>query len=109
MEEYNTFTGRDMGESMLGYNSKLLYDIFYNNSSINNELTPFFRFEKYNTHQSVVTGMIQNETYDITEFIFGFAFKMDRGAAFKVDYQMYRNAGESNFNSMLNMGVGVWF
>ncbi|MFO7829885.1 MAG: hypothetical protein R6V23_14770 [Bacteroidales bacterium] len=109
VDEYNTFTGRDLGESMLGYYAELSYDIFYNNSSISNELTPFFRFEKYNTHQSVVTGMIQNDMYNMTELIFGFAFKMDRGAAFKVDYQMYKNADESNFNSMLNMGVGVWF
>jgi hypothetical protein len=53
--------------------------------------------------------MTKNDAYNITELIFGFAFKMDRGAAFKVDYQLYKNADESSFNSMLNMGVGVWF
>ncbi len=48
-------------------------------------------------------------TANITEFIFGFAFKMDRGAAFKVDYQMYKNANESKLNSMIKMGIGVLF
>ena len=109
VDEYNNFTNSDLGESILGYYAEISYDIFQKNASINNELTPFFRFEQYNTHHSVISGMIQNETYDITELIFGFAFKMDRGAAFKIDYQMYKNAGESNFNSILNMGVGVWF
>ncbi len=109
VDEYNAFTNKDLGESMMGYYAEISYDIFNHNASIKNELTPFFRFEKYNTHQSVISGMIQNDSYDITELIFGFAFKMDRGAAFKVDYQMYKNAGESNFNSILNMGVGVWF
>jgi len=109
VDEYNNFTNSDLGESILGYYAEISYDIFQKNASINNELTPFFRFEQYNTHHSVISGMIQNETYDITELIFGFAFKMDRGAAFKVDYQMYRNTGESNFNSILNMGIGVWF
>ena len=109
VDEYNTFTSSDLGESMLGYYAEISYDIFQKIASINNELTPFFRFEQYNTHHSVISGMIQNNSYNVTELIFGFAFKMDRGAAFKVDYQMYRNAEESNFNSILNMGVGVWF
>jgi len=109
VDEYNIFTNSDLGESMLGYYAEISYDIFQKNASINNELTPFFRFEQYNTHHSVISGMIQNDSYNITELIFGFAFKMDRGAAFKIDYQMYKNAGESNFNSILNMGVGVWF
>jgi len=109
VDEYNIFTNSDLGESMLGYYAEISYDIFQKNASINNELTPFFRFEQYNTHHSVISGMIQNDSYNVTELIFGFAFKMDRGAAFKVDYQMYRNAEESNFNSILNMGVGVWF
>ncbi len=109
VDQYNDFTGRDLGESMLGYYAEVSYDIFHHNGSIQNELTPFFRFEQYNTHHSVVSGMTHNNAYNITELIFGFAFKMDRGAAFKVDYQMYKNADESKFNSMLNMGVGVWF
>lgn len=109
VDEYNLFTGQDLGESMLGYYAEISYDIFHNNSSVQNELSPFFRLEKYNTHQSVVSGMIKNNAYNITEMIFGFAFKMDRGAAFKADYRMYKNADESNFNSMINLGVGVWF
>ncbi len=109
VDEYNTFTNSDLGESMLGYYAEISYDIFHKNASLNNELTPFFRFEQYNTHHSVISGMIQNDSYNITELILGFAFKMDRGAAFKVDYQMYKDAGESSFNSILNMGVGVWF
>lgn len=109
VDDYNMFTGQDLGESMLGYYAEVSYDIFHHNSSVENELTPFFRFEKYNTHNSVVTGMTSNNAYDMTEMFFGFAFKMDRGAAFKVDYQLYKNADESTFNSMINMGIGVWF
>jgi len=109
VEQYNAFTGKDLGESMLGYYIEVSYDIFNRNSSFKNELTPFVRFEKYNTHNSVVSGMNANNTYDITEFLVGFAFKMDRGAAFKVDYRMYKNADEASYNSMLNMGVAVWF
>jgi hypothetical protein len=109
VDQYNMFTGQDLGESMLGYYAEIAYDIFHNNTSINNELTPFFRYEQYNTHNSVVSGMTANDAYNRTELIFGFAFKMDRGAAFKVDYQLYKGADESKFNKMLNMGVGVWF
>ncbi len=109
VEEYNMFTGQDLGESMIGYYAEVSYDIFHNNGSIQNELTPFFRYEQYNTHNSVVSGMTKNEAYDRTELIFGFAFKMDRGAAFKVDYQLYKGADQDDFNKMLNMGVAVWF
>ena len=109
VKEYNMFTGKDLGESMIGYYAEVSYDIFHKNSSIQNELTPFFRFEQYNTHNSVVSGMTKNDAYNITELIFGFALKMDRGAAFKVDYQMYKSTDESRYNSILNMGIGVWF
>jgi len=109
VDQYNEFTGQDLGESMLGYYAEISYDIFHNNGSVKNELTPFFRYEQYNTHNTVASGMTTNDAYNRTEMLFGFAFKMDRGAAFKVDYQLYKNADESNFNSMINMGVGVWF
>ena len=109
VDEYNMFTGQDLGESVMGYYAEVSYDIFHNNSSVKNELTPFFRFEKYDTHNSVVSGMTADKMYNMTELLFGFAFKMDRGAAFKVDYQLYKNADESKFNAMLNMGIGVWF
>ena len=109
VNEYNSFTGSDLGESMLGYYAEVAYDIFNRNSTIKNELTPFFRFEQYNTHHSVINGMTKNNTYNRTELFLGFAFKMDRGAVFKVDYQWYKNATEKTFNSMINMGVGVWF
>lgn len=109
VDEYNMFTGQDLGESMIGYYAEVSYDIFHNNSSVKNELTPFFRYEKYNTHNSVISGMNSNNAYDMTELFFGFAFKMDRGAALKVDYQLYKNADENKFNSMINMGIGVWF
>jgi hypothetical protein len=109
VDEYNMFTGQDLGESMLGYYAEVSYNIFQNNSSVQNELAPFFRYEKYNTHQSVVSGMTKNDAFNRTELVFGFAFKMDRGAAFKADYRMYKGANESEFNSMINLGVGVWF
>lgn len=109
VEEYNMFTGMDLGESMLGYYAEVSYDIFHGNASIKNELTPFVRYEQYNTHNSVVSGMTANEAYNRTEILFGFAFKMDRGAAFKVDYQLYKGSDEDKFNRMLNMGVAVWF
>ncbi|MCB2194551.1 MAG: hypothetical protein KQH79_01755 [Bacteroidetes bacterium] len=109
VDQYNTFTGQDLGESMLGYYAEVSYDIFHSNSSVQNELTPFFRYEQYNTHNSVVSGMTTNDAYNRNELIFGFAFKMDRGAAFKIDYQLYKGADETKFNRMLNMGVGVWF
>jgi len=109
VEQYNMFTGQDLGESMLGYYAEVSYDIFHRNSSIKNELTPFFRYEQYNTHNTVVSGMTADEAYNRTEILFGFAFKMDKGAAFKVDYQLYKGADEDKFNRMLNMGVAVWF
>lgn len=109
VDEYNSFTGSDLGESMLGYYAEVAYDIFNTNESIKNELTPFFRFEQYNTHQSVVSGTTKNNAYKKTELFVGFAFKMDRGAVFKADYQWYKNGTEKTFNSMINVGIGVWF
>lgn len=109
VDQYNVFTGSDLGESMLGYYAEVAYDIFRNTNSVKNELTPFFRYEQYDTHYTVANGITKDDAFSRTEFFLGFAFKMDRGAVFKVDYQWYKNATEKTFNSMINMGVGVWF
>jgi len=87
---YNAFTGNDVG-------------------SRKSELFPFFRYEQYNTHQSVATSIEQNNAFSRTELTAGLTWKITPGTALKLDHQWLKTDAEDSFRNQLNVGVGVWF
>ena len=51
-DAYNTFTGKDLGEALLGFYVEAAFDFWPMITKNNNHsLTPFVRVEKYNTQQ----------------------------------------------------------
>ena len=70
-------------------------------------LSPFVRYEKYNTHAKV-TGFIANTAYDRNEVTLGATLKPTYNTAFKIDYQFLNNAADSN-TKQLNLGIGYSF
>lgn len=111
-DQYNGFTGKDVGSSLIGY----YYEIGYNLmdgiippiSSDSEELIAFARYENYNTHAEV-EGITINDAYNRTEIIFGLGFKVASGAVFKADYQIKSNASSDEESGQFNLGVGIWF
>ncbi|TAJ10129.1 hypothetical protein DMA11_19345 [Marinilabiliaceae bacterium JC017] len=106
--QYNQFTGKDLGAEMLGAYVEVAYDLFRNNTSVKNELTPFVRYEYYDTHQNT-DGIVANDKYKVSEIVAGLGYKVADGVVFKADMQFRKPASEDKFATTLNMGIGFWF
>lgn len=106
---YNTFTGSDLGEGMIGYYLELAYNVFHELESITHSLTPFVRYENYNTQYGVSNEAIKNEAYHREEITAGLGWKPISNVALKADYQWIKLKSESGFNGILGVGVGLMF
>ena len=107
--DYNAFTGSDLGSSMMGFYLEGAYDVFHSFESISHQLTPFVRYENYNTQNSVEEGLSVSDAYHREEIIAGLGWKPVSNVALKADYQLVRSKAESSFNGILNLGIGLMF
>jgi hypothetical protein len=106
-EDYNTLTGKDLGSKMTGLYGEIAYGFDLKGEE---KLTPFLRYEKYNTHADTAGSLAVNKAFEKDEVIFGLNYKVANGAAFKVDYQLVNNAvSGSDTSKVFNAGVAVWF
>ena len=108
VEEYNTFTGSDLGSSMLGYYIEAGYDLMHHFSSSGGRLIPFIRFENYDTHHSVSSTTSRNNTFGRTDITFGLGFWFTEGAVVKGDFQLLRDDAGTEKGQM-NLGIGFMF
>jgi len=106
-ENYNALTGKNLGSEMYGFYGEVAYNFDLKGVE---QLTPFLRYEKYNTQASTAGGLVVNEAFDKNELIFGLNYKVADGAAFKADYQLVNNAvSGSNTSKQFNAGIAIWF
>jgi hypothetical protein len=107
-QQYNQFTGKDLGSQMTGYYIELAYDVLtMSQKKYSTALLPFVRWERYNTHAS--TQIIEsNPAYDQKEITAGISWRHGQSVSFKGDYQWIEN-GWGIKSGQLNFGVGVWF
>lgn len=108
-QEYNVFTGSDLGSSMAGFYLEAAYNVFATSENIQSQLVPFVRYENYNTQNSVEGAIEQNEAYHRQEYAFGIGWKPVNGVAVKADFQVFKNKASNDVASRLNLGIGVWF
>ncbi|WP_299522847.1 hypothetical protein [uncultured Lutibacter sp.] len=106
-EDYNTLTGKDLGSKMTGLYGEIAYSFDLKGEE---KLTPFVRYEKYNTHAETVGSLVANQAFDKNELVFGLNYKVANGAAFKMDYQLVNNAvSGSDTSKQFNAGIAIWF
>ena len=108
-QAYNAFTGNDVGSELGGFYVEAAYNVFQKSEEIKSALFPFFRYEQYNTHQSVASGIEQNNAFSRTELTAGLTWKITPGTALKLDHQWLKTDAEDTFRNQLNVGLGVWF
>jgi len=107
-EQYNTFTGSDLGSNMLGYYIEAGYNIFRPLSNIKSQLIPFIRYGYYNTQQSV-TGLTQkNLAYENTILTAGIGWMISPKVVVKSDVQFLQSADNSS-TQIYNAGIGIMF
>jgi hypothetical protein len=106
-DQYNTFTGKDLGSALFGYYLEAGYDLL-NKQKTEQKLVPFVRYEKYNTHHDV-DGISKNLAYDRKEITAGIGWWMATGAVLKADLQWFGNEASDDYRKQLNLGIGIWF
>ena len=108
-DQYNGFTGRDLGSNMSGFFVEAAYNVL-RGSKANSQLYPFVRFSKINTHADVVGDLNSNLAFDRTVLTTGVDWRFGSGVAFKADYQFLSNeVPNSQSTGQFNLGIGIWF
>jgi hypothetical protein len=105
-DEYNLFTNRDVGSKMYGAYGEAAYSFSLKGEQ---QITPFLRYEVYNTQAQTAGDLVANPVNDRNELTFGADYKITNGVALKVDYQFLDNAAITVANKQFNAGVAVWF
>lgn len=105
---YNAFTKSDLGSGVTGYYLEAAYNLF-RHFNTTHQLTPFVRFEHYDTHQKVDAGTTRQDKYLVNEWVAGLGWKPAEGAVFKADIRLRKSAADTNTTPYFNAGVGVWF
>ncbi|MFA5782717.1 MAG: hypothetical protein WC868_10680 [Bacteroidales bacterium] len=106
--QYNALTGNDVGRSIRGMYAEIAYNVLQKTDS-EYSLTPFFRYENYDTHFKVDPGATEQEKYQVNEFVFGIGWKLAEGAVLKADMQLAKSAADATIRKTVNAGIGVWF
>lgn len=107
-EEYNAFTGSELGRALLGYYVEAGYDLLHTASS-EHQLKPFIRYEKLDTHYSTGDVIEKNEAYNRQYITTGLGWWMTRGAVLKADVQFTSDQASGGWAKYLNLGLGVRF
>lgn len=105
---YNQFAGSDLGSAMLGWYAEAAYSLYFGNGEPK-KVTPFVRFEKYDTHHKVSGTTARNTAYNRSDVTLGASLELSRGAVLKADYQWLGNATGTAYKQQLNLGIGIWF
>jgi hypothetical protein len=106
-DQYNDFTGKDLGSQLFGWYAEAGYNLLHATGS-EQKLIPFVRYEMYNTHAKTEGKLAVNGAYDRTDVTIGAGWWLSSGAVLKADYQFFSNALDNN-SGQFNMGVGIWF
>lgn len=108
--QYNIYSGKDLGSQMNGYYFELGYDIMsILNSSSDQKLVAFSRYESYNTHADTEGDLEINDSYNRSEITMGLSWHVADGAVFKADYQIMDDSSDVERDNKFNLGFGVWF
>jgi len=106
--EYNKLTGNNAGSRVKGIYAEISYNLLHGTLS-DYRLTPFLRYESYDTHSAVAEGIVKEDKYSVREYIFGIGWKLAAGAVLKIDFQIAKSAADETSRKTLNAGLGVWF
>jgi cell division protein FtsB len=101
-------TGEDsIGSQMQGYYVQLGYDVLAGHTGARS-LTPFARYESYDTQKEVPAGFLRNPANDVNSLTLGIAFKPIDQIVLKADYQKYDNRAKTGVDQ-INVLLGYIF
>ena len=98
---------RSVGDKLSGFYLQLGYDVLAGRGG-ERSLTPYARWESYNTQDEVPAGFRANPANDVESLTLGLAFKPIDQIILKVDHQNYDNAAGTGIDQF-NVLVGYVF
>lgn len=96
-------SGNAAPKSFYGWYGQAAYHVWKQGDM---RLSPFVRYERYNTQASVDAGYTANPLNDETVVTAGANFNLSREVVLKADYQNYKT---DNKKDRFNLGVGYMF
>jgi len=109
INEANGFEGDEsVGSRQWGWYVQGGFDLFSLKAGSRLSLTPFVRYERFDTQASVPTGYERNLENDATVVTVGAVFKPIDPIAIKLDWQKRTNAARTGVNQW-NVGLGYLF
>jgi hypothetical protein len=114
-DQYNLFTAKadgtpnDVGSAHMGYYIEASYNLFRSLSNVKSVLSPFIRYEKWNTQHEMAQGFNANPSMEKQAIVTGIEWEMARGALLKADMQFVKSPADAKYVKAINAGVGVMF
>jgi hypothetical protein len=109
INEVNGFTGEEsVGSRQWGWYVQGGFDFLSLKPGSRAALTPFLRYERYDTQSRVPAGYSRNPENDVTVLTLGAVFKPIDPIAIKLDWQQRKNAASTGVNQW-NVGLGYLF
>ena len=112
---YNLFTAKadgtpnDLGSAHIGYYVEASYNLFRSLPNTTSELSPFIRYERWNTQHKMAQGFTANPSMEKQAIVTGIEWEMARGALLKADMQFVKSPADAKYVKTINAGVGVMF
>jgi len=102
------FTGnQSIGERQFGGYLEVAFDVL-SLSKCTHSLSPFFRYERYDTQQKVPEGFSKDPANSRIEYTYGLTYKPHPNVVVKVDYQDIDNQAGTGIDQF-NAAVGFMF
>ncbi|MEO8587528.1 MAG: hypothetical protein ABI584_15285 [Acidobacteriota bacterium] len=109
LNEQNGFSGEEsVGSRQRGWYAEAGFDVLTLVSGTKLSLTPFARYEAWDTQASVPDGYSRNPESDATQWTAGVVFKPIPQVVVKIDGQWRKNAEKTGVNQ-LNVALGYEF
>lgn len=105
----DTSGNKSIGESTFGGYAEVAYDVFRWLPNANgHRLSPFFRYERYDTQNTVPDNLTVNPANSHTEYTLGVTYKPISSVVFKFDHQFLHNQANTGVGQT-NLGFGYIF
>jgi hypothetical protein len=109
INEANALKGEDsIGRRQWGWYLQGGFDVLSLRAGARASLTPFLRYERYDTQAQVPSGYARNPENDANLLTVGAVFKPIEPIAVKIDWQRRRNAARTGVDQW-NVGLGYLF
>jgi hypothetical protein len=106
--EVQTGINPNIAKSALGYYLEAGYHVLP--FTLEGDLVPFFRYEKFNTQHRMASGFTALPQFDRSAYTLGLTYRPHPDIALKTDYQFLRNRSTVvPISNRFNMGIGWWF